>query len=126
MATEALFLLQDSRQYVGNDMLFWQQGGGYTSDFDKAQRFCLDDAMAQHHARPSDIPWPVGYLEARLRRVVDMQEVRRADLAEQGITLVRPRKVKPTPLKCAGCQKFMSKAQFWSGVCPHCGTDSRP
>jgi len=71
------FLLQDSRGNVGDNLMFWGiQGNGYTSDIRLAQRYTEAAAFAQHESRSSDIPWPVEYLQAHVRSVVDMQYVK--------------------------------------------------
>ncbi|CAE6821661.1 hypothetical protein R70006_06230 [Paraburkholderia domus] len=72
-----LFYLQDSRSYVGNDVLWWAQKGhgGYTTDLRNARLFTREEAQAQHNARESDIPWPKEYIDARTRPAVDMQYI---------------------------------------------------
>lgn len=121
------FYLQDSRSYVGNDMLFWAKGGnGYTTDISKAEVYTKDKAVAQHQSRISDIPWPKAYIDAKTRPAVDMQYVKSEEaLAETGIVLIVPQKYrKPTP-KCDGCGKFLREYQVY-GYCPHCNADNRP
>lgn len=125
-----LFYLQDSRSYVGNDVLWWAiNGNGYTTDMRLAQTYTKDEAQAQHSSRPSDIPWPKSYIDSRTRPSVDMQYIRRDEaLAGTGIELITHKFVpKPKePFRCSGCGKFMSQGQFWSGSCNSCGADSRP
>ncbi|VTU42941.1 MULTISPECIES: hypothetical protein [unclassified Variovorax] len=67
------FHLQDSRGNVGDNLMWWAIGGGYTSDLSKAEPFSEFDAFKQHASRESDIPWPTGYLRDHARPVVDMQ-----------------------------------------------------
>jgi hypothetical protein len=121
------FYLQDSRSYVGNDMLFWAKGGnGYTTDINKAEVYTKAKAMAQHYSRISDIPWPKDYIDAKTRPAVDMQYVKREEaLAGTGIVLIEPQKQRKETFSCGGCGRFLSKYQFW-GLCPHCGGDNRP
>ena len=125
------FYLQDSRNYVGNDVLWWAKGGnGYTTDVSKAQPYSRDDAQRQHNMRPTDIPWPISYIDAKTRPAVDMQYIKRDEaLAGTGIVL-KPREKafgpKREPFRCNGCGRVMSERQFWSGECGNCGTDSRP
>lgn len=71
------YLLQDSRKYAGNDILFWSIHGGYTTDFDEAERFTEVAAFTQHQSRDSDIPWLESTLERSVKRVVDVQYVDR-------------------------------------------------
>lgn len=125
---EPLFYLQDSRSYVGNDVLWWAKGGnGYTTDLSKAHVYSLKDAQAQHDMRPSDIPWPKDYIDGKTRPAVDMQYIKRDEaLQGTGIVLVVPKKLPKDPIKCFGCGRYLSAIQFWSGTCPRCGEDNRP
>ena len=77
---EEMFYLQDSRGYVGNDVLWWRVGGGYTTDLSKARLYDTDAAAKQHRMRDTDIPWPKEYIDRKTRPAVDMQYIRR-DLA---------------------------------------------
>lgn len=123
-----LFYLQDSRAYVGNDMLFWSKGGnGYTTDLRNAQTYTREEAQAQHDSRSTDIPWPKTYIDAKTRPAVDMQYVNQKEaLADTGIDL-RPRYGERKPvLRCQCCGSFISQSNFWAGSCPRCGGDSRP
>lgn len=72
------FYLQDSRSYVGNDVLWWAKAGnGYTTDLSRAQVFTREEAQQHHDARRSDIPWPKAYIDGKVRPAVDMQYIRR-------------------------------------------------
>lgn len=122
------FYLQDSRNYTGNDLMFWALAGGYTSDVSKAEVFSLESAQRQNRDRPTDIPWPCGYINTHTRPAVDMQYVNRAEaLAGSGIELapLQPQD-KPQRLKCQGCKVFMAETDYWTGECKRCGTDNRP
>jgi hypothetical protein len=121
------FYLQDSRTYVGNDMLFWAvDGNGYTTDMRKAQVYTKDEAVQRHQARETDIPWPKAYIDAKTRPAVDMQYVKRAEaLAGTGIVLRKEKKARPERVNCVGCGKFIMAIQQY-GDCPHCGADNRP
>jgi len=121
------FYLQDSRSYVGNDMMFWAKGSnGYTTDLRKAEVYTKAQAVAQHQSRESDIPWPKDYIDAKTRPAVDMQYVKREEaLAGTGITLKKPQKPHKETHRCSGCGKFLNKYQYY-GLCPHCGGDNRP
>jgi hypothetical protein len=124
-----LFYLQDSRSYVGNDVMWWAKNGqGYTTDLRNAELYTFEEAQRQHNSRPSDIPWPKEYIDAKTRPAVDMQYIKRDEaLAGTGIVLKKEerRREKETP-KCEGCGRFLSEGDFWSGECPNCGTDNRP
>lgn len=120
------FYLQDSRSYVGNDVLWWASHGGYTTDLSKAQVYTRTDAIAHHDARHSDVPWPKDYIDARTRPAVDMQHIKRAEAMQlAGITLKKDRPPEREASKCEGCGRFL-KAQDLFGPCPHCGTDNSP
>jgi hypothetical protein len=122
------FYLQDSRSYVGNDVLWWaKEGKGYTTDLSKAEVYSRDDALAQHNRRLTDIPWPKEYIDARTRPAVDMQYVKRNEaLAGTGITLREPPRKLPDTINCVGCGRFIGGVQRYLDNCPHCGADNRP
>jgi hypothetical protein len=123
-----LFYLQDSRTYVGNDMMFWAKDGkGYTTDMRLAEVYTKDEAQRRHNHRASDIPWPKDYIDARTRPAVDMQHVNRAAaLAGTGIELAKPRPKTPDTINCTGCGRFMGGTQRYLQDCEHCGTNNRP
>jgi hypothetical protein len=124
----SLFYLQDSRQHVGNDVLWWAKDGkGYTTDLSKAHIYTKEEAQRMHDTRNSDIPWPKEYIDAKTRPAVDMQYIKRAEaLAGTGIEIVEPIKEKPRRLRCCSCGGFLSEHQLWAGACPRCGEDNRP
>ncbi|MEY1661557.1 hypothetical protein [Isoalcanivorax beigongshangi] len=70
------FYLQDSRDYVGNCVVWWRRGGGYTTRLDEAEKFSRDKAMGQHRCRETDIPWPCSEVEPLVRPTVDVQFMR--------------------------------------------------
>lgn len=70
------WLLQDSRSYVGNDVLFWAKGGGYTTDVSKAQTFSREEAFRLSAMRDTDRPWPKAYIDGKTRPAVDMQYIK--------------------------------------------------
>lgn len=64
-ANDDQFYLQDSRDCVGNMMLFWRKGGGYTTNLTQAEVFSKERAMEQHfEIRNTDIPWPKEYIDS--------------------------------------------------------------
>ena len=123
-----LFYLQDSRSYVGNDVLWWANKGegGYTTDLRKARLFTKVEAQSQHDARETDIPWPKEYIDARTRPAVDMQYINRTEaLKDMGITIIKPTMPKRYVNRCGECGCFLSDIQVFDG-CPKCGADNRP
>lgn len=74
-----IYFLQDSRSLVGDNLMFWALGGGYTSDLLKAEPFSKDEAIAQNKTRETDIPWPASYLQSRFYTPVDMQYLKHVD-----------------------------------------------
>ncbi len=123
-----LYYLQDSRTYVGNDVLWWAKDGkGYTTDLSKAHVYTKDEAVSQHDSRETDIPWPKDYIDAKTRPAVDMQYIDRdVALAGTGIVLRKPERIKPDTYRCCGCDRFMSRREYYGGDCDNCGTDNRP
>lgn len=122
------YYIQDSRDYVGNDMLFWAlNGNGYTTDMRKAQVYTKAEAVRQHEMRITDIPWPKAYIDAKTRPAVDMQYVRRAEALEgTGIELRKPVPQKPDVMNCHGCGRFINSRSRYVTDCPNCGADNRP
>ena len=125
------FYLQDSRSYTGNDLMWWAKGGrGYTTDLREAEVFTRESAQRQHRARPTDIPWPAEYIQAKAKPVVDHQYL---DIAEAyrndttGITLeLEPARKKIERYRCVGCGIFMSEACHYTAPCRRCNMDNRP
>lgn len=122
------FYLQDSRSYVGNDVLWWATDGSvYTTDLRKAQVFTREEAQRNHDSRHSDIPWPKDYIDGKTRPAVDMQYIRRDEaLAGTGIELRKDEKPQREQLRCHGCGRLMSQSAYWLARCTNCGTDNRP
>jgi hypothetical protein len=123
-----LYYLQDSRSYVGNDVLWWaRDGNGYTTDLSKAHVYTKADAVIHHNSRETDIPWPKDYIDGKTRPAVDMQYIKRDEaLAGTGITLRKPQKPRKEVVNCIGCGRFLSMSQVYLGDCPSCGADNRP
>lgn len=127
--SDQLFYLQDSRSYVGNDVLWWEKDGkGYTTDLSKAHVYTKAEAVEKHEKRETDIPWPKDYIDARTRPAVDMQYIERAyALKGTGIVLRKPQRTKRQSINCHQCGRFLPKQHiFLAGECPHCGADARP
>lgn len=116
---EQKFYLQDKRQYVGNDILWWAKDGkGYTTDLSKAEVFTKDKALRQHECRPDiDIPWPKQYVDSKTRPAVDMQYVDiNTALKETGISLIEPPKPKTEQYKCHECGRFVSEEEYFTRI----------
>lgn len=123
----AIFYLQDSRSVVGNDMLFWKAGGSYTTDLSKARLFTRVEALAQHHVRETDIPWPKAYIDGKARPAVDVQYCKRSEaLAGTGIVLLKRAWRSRPAERCAHCGVFLSAVQRYTEPCPKCGGDNAP
>lgn len=75
------YFLQDSRSLTGDNLMFWAEKGGYTSNLAEAEVFTEDAAFSQNACRSEDIPWPVDYLALHTRLVVDMQNIKGSDIA---------------------------------------------
>lgn len=76
--SDKMFYLQDSRSYVGNDVLWWAKDGrGYTTDLRKAHIYTEVEAQKKNSNRKTDIPWPKDYIDAKTRPAVDMQYINR-------------------------------------------------
>ena len=71
-----MYLLQDTRSYVGNCVVWWaKDGNGYTTDVAKAHRYTFDEAMRQHRSRDTDLPWLCDEVLPLARGRVDVQDV---------------------------------------------------
>ncbi|MBP0714870.1 hypothetical protein ABXK61_16315 [Burkholderia sola] len=121
-----LFYLQDSRSFVGNDVMWWADPDGYTTDLRKARLFTRDDAQQQHNIRKTDIPWPKEYIDGKTRPAVDFQYLSRVAISAAGITLAKRTKERAYQVNCVGCGRFLRDADRYSIDCPHCGADNRP
>ena len=116
--SEELYYLQDKRQYVGNDMLWWaKENKGYTTDLSKAEVYTREKALAQNKCRETDIPWPKSYIDEKTRPAVDMQYVDiQVALQDTGIVLAQPPKPEREIYKCEHCGRFVSEREYYSRV----------
>lgn len=122
-----LFYLQDSRSYVGNDVMWWALGGnGYTTDLRLAQTYTREEALAMHQARESDIPWPKDYIDGKTRPAVDFQYLSRVAILAAGIALAKPKTQRRYTPNCVGCGRFLNDVDRYSMDCRNCGADNRP
>ncbi len=122
-ATDDDFYVQDSRTYVGNDVLWHQKEfNGYTTDLSKAMVVSKADAQAMHNERHTDIPWPKAYIDSKVRPAVDMQYIKRDEaLVNTGIilrsALDRLREQgNGSLLRCSRCGRFTGS----NGHCANC------
>lgn len=111
------YYLQDSRNYVGNDILWWgKDRKGYVCDIFKAHVFTKEEAIKQNAERYTDIPWPKEYIDARLKHVVDMQCVTRMEaLKGTGIKLYKPKPPKKERFRCV-CGKYITESKYYSTI----------
>ena len=66
------YYIQDSRQYVGNCILWWSETG-YTCDIKKAEVFNAEKKDNICNDRNTDIAWPKEYIDGKIQHHVDMQ-----------------------------------------------------
>jgi hypothetical protein len=124
---EDQYYLQDKREYVGNDILFWRLGGGYTTNLLEAEVFTKAAAVRHNSNRETDIPWPKEYIDIKTRPAVDMQVVSIAEaLVGTGIELRKPAPYVKPRYSCNGCHRFMSEYAYYVSSCDKCGTWNRP
>mgnify|MGYP003642822016 CR=1 FL=1 len=112
---EKQFYLQDKRQYVGNDILWWAKDGkGYTTDLRRAHVFTKEEAIKHNQDRETDVPWPKQYIDQKTRPAVDMQHVD-IDIAlkDTGIKLKQPEKPKREIIRCYHCGRFVDKYDYF-------------
>ena len=93
------FLLQNSSESVGSRLQWWRLGGGYTTNVDEAEVFSRQAAVAQHHCRESDLPWPLDKVSPHTHTAVDCQYV-----AQQDLTCL------PADTPC-----YVQKSRCWDG-----------
>lgn len=67
------YYLQDTREIIGNCMLFWRLGGGYTCHLKDAEKFSKEAALAQEKSRRSDRAFKCSDIDAIADPQVDVQ-----------------------------------------------------
>lgn len=76
LETSNLYLIQDSRSYVGNCVLWWGPNRcGYTTDITEAGLYSKEEAEQQHRERATDIPRKHSDVVPLARLSVDMQRL---------------------------------------------------
>lgn len=77
MPTPKLFYVQDTRQLVGNALLWWRKGGqGYGCNLDEAEVFT--EHAARQLIKSSGYKyraWPKEYIDARVIKAIDFQHL---------------------------------------------------
>lgn len=69
-----LFYLQDSRSFVGSNVVFWNIGGhGYGTNLDKIQTYTSEQAQRMHSNRITDIPLSMPLVDKLSIKAVDHQ-----------------------------------------------------
>ena len=70
------YFIQDTRQYVGNCMLFHAKSNGYTTHLDEALECGEEEARAIKRNRNTDKAWPAEQIRAAASVQVDVQRIR--------------------------------------------------
>ena len=83
MTEEKLYYLQDTRDYVGNSMLWWAKDHkGYTCDIRKAHIFTEAEARGLFTSRNTDKGWPKDFIDERIAHHIDSQSCNDAQLVQ--------------------------------------------
>lgn len=69
------YYIQDSRQVVGNSMVWWRESG-YTCDLLQAKVFDKDEATRICDNRDTDKMWEKDYIDFLIQHHVDVQTVK--------------------------------------------------
>jgi len=121
---DCLYYVQDTRQIVGNDLMWWAiDGKGYTSDLSKAEVWTKEDAFRRCEMSTHFKPWPKDYIDQRTRPAVDCQYVNHEDtgvVIPKAIVKAEAR-FRRRQTNCEGCGRFLNDYQSMMG-CDHCGT----
>lgn len=79
--TEELYYIQDTRQYLGNAVMWWGiDGRGYTSDFTQAGKYTKEKAE-RICQRQSDKAWLWSYIDNNTEShkvIIDVQYLERS------------------------------------------------
>lgn len=76
---EAIYLIQDGRSYVGNDVSWWApNSNGYTCQIDEAGLYTED--FCRRRQRSTDVVWRAADIFPLATRVVDVQRIHSAEL----------------------------------------------
>lgn len=73
------YYIQDTRQYVGNCILWWAHGDrGYTTEIEKAGIYSEEEALDRMRNRGTDKAWPKHGVDAHVVRHVRIEGLRDA------------------------------------------------
>lgn len=70
------YYIQNSCEYVGNNLSFWAKGDGYTCHVRDARLFSREEADKIHADRRTDVPIHRKYVERAATLQVDVQRLR--------------------------------------------------
>nr|WP_260406758.1 hypothetical protein [Pseudomonas cichorii] len=121
--------MQKPKAWNGNNLIWLNADGGYTSDLSKSLRVARSDtiSMIGRCGQVGGIAWPCVYIDARSRRLVERDDV---DLKEAlrgtGIKLPKLRPPRMMMFNCHGCGRLVSDRQRFMHNCLNCGADNRP
>jgi len=77
---EQLYYIQDSRQMVGNCILWWcPDSKGYTTQIDEAGLYTKKEVEGM---RSTDVGWPKEFVDAHVSKHVRRDRLRQADTVE--------------------------------------------
>ncbi len=110
------YYIQDTRQYVGNDLLWWAIGGGYTCDIEKAEVFDEETAFNIFKNRESDKPWLKEYIDKYTTKVVDSQNINYKK-SRTRLPNIKRIKLKKERYRCEICGQFITKYDYYVGHC---------
>jgi len=76
---DELFYIQDTRNYVGNAVLWWGlDSSGYVTDIKKAQKYTKKEVIEKiGQGRETDVFWPASHVESAIREYIDIQGLKR-------------------------------------------------
>lgn len=68
------YYVQDARSYVGNSVIWWAEGGGYTTDITKAHKYIKEGILKSFlNGRVTDIIWSAEHVETKIKQHIDVQ-----------------------------------------------------
>ena len=105
-----LYYLQDARQFVGNCVLWWRLGGGYTTEIKDAELFPAEKLRG---LRDTDVPWAQEIVMSAI-----CQHVRIEHLQEAARTAPDAEARKPRPRKRTRSQQRYDRYRAIRDVCP--------
>lgn len=71
------YYIQDTRDYIGNALIWWRKGGGYTERIEEAQVFSENEALEITSGRNPHEPWLKSYIDNHTFKAVNSQSVTR-------------------------------------------------